>query len=195
MPATSSAGSLPYSGVPRLTGLPLVFEKVGDDRVGKGPRHCLLAGAGGQKLSVLRIRAVTELNQDGRTPCRGEHHEAGLFDAATVTGMHRSKIALHQLRGAGGLPKVLVQLQVLENEIDAVAGGGTGADGLETDCFVFHPGDPSRLFRLRFGQEVGLEASYVGVPRTSGQRVHVQAHEQIAVGGAEGATITESDEC
>src|ERR687897_1414001 len=116
MPATSSAGSLPDSGVTRLTGLPLIFEKIGDNRVGNGSRHCLLAGAGGQKLSVLRIRAVTELNENGRTACRGEHHEAGLFDAAAITGLHRSKVSQHQLGRASGLPKVLVQLQILQDE-------------------------------------------------------------------------------
>jgi hypothetical protein len=89
---------------------------------------------------------------------------------------------------------MLVQLQILQDKVDAVARCCRGRRRLETDRFIFHPGNACRLFGLRFGQKVGLEPAYVGVPRAPCQRVHVQAHEQITLRGAVGAAVTQSDQ-
>ena len=52
--------------------------------------------------------------------------------------------------------------------------------GLVADGVVFHPRHPGGVLRLRFAEEVGLEAADAGVPGPPGERVDVEADEEVA---------------
>ena len=108
--------------------------------------------------------------------------------------MHRLESRLHQLGRPGRLPQVLVELEVLEDEVEATGHRRLVVAGLEPHRFVFHLGDPRGVFGLRLGQKVGLEAADLGVPTPARQRVDVQAHEEIAGLGAVAAAVAERDQ-
>ena len=84
----------------------------------------LLAGCGGEEATVLRVGAVAQLDQDGRAAGGGEHHEPGLLHPAVLAGVDRLEIALDQLGQPGGLAQVLVELQILEDEVEAADRAG-----------------------------------------------------------------------
>ena len=66
--------------------------------------------------------------------------------------------------------------------------------GLEPDGVVFHLGHPGGVLGLGLGEEEGLEAADVGIAPPAGERVHVQAHEEVAGLGTVAAAVAQRDE-
>ena len=63
----------------------------------------------------------------------------------------------------GGLPQVLVELQILQDEVEPARRIRWRRPGFEPDGLVLHPRHPRRVLGLGLGQEVGLEATDLGV--------------------------------
>lgn len=108
--------------------------------------------------------------------------------------MHLAQIGLNQLGKARRLPQMLVELEVLHDEVDPADGLRLLRCALEADRVVLHPRHPGGVFRLCLGEEVGLEAAGVREVLPAGERVDVQAREEVALLGAVAPAVTQRDE-
>ena len=118
----------------------------------------------------------------------------GLLHPAVTTRVYRAELRLDQLSQPGRLAQVLVGGQVLQDEVESLLLGRRLGLGLEAHRLVLHLRHPLRVLGLGLGQEERLVPSHLGVPAAPRQRVDVQADEEVALLGAEGATVAERDE-
>src|SRR5213076_768466 len=88
--------------------LALELEQVGDDAVGDRARDLVLAKARSEKRAVGAIRGEPGLDENGRSPSRGEHRETRLLHAAIAAGMDPGRGVLDQLGELRRLPQILV---------------------------------------------------------------------------------------
>src|SRR6185436_9446533 len=138
--------------------------------------------------------AVAELHQNGRSAGGSQNQESSLLDATAVPRVHRLQLALNQFGSTRRFTKMLVELEIFQYEIQAHSSFARGGVGLKAYCFVLHLRHPSRVFRPCLRQEVCLEAANVSVAVAPGQRVDVQAHEEITRFGAVAAPVPQSNQ-